>query len=153
MSARDIEVNFPTLLNSGYNITSPGTIEYNCIAWAASENDAWWWLDLSYNYYWPPEIIRECTIDSFIQAYGLLGYSVCENGNFEDGFEKIVIYVDVNSKPTHAARQLENHHWTSKLGAMEDIEHYTVEGISGSTYGSPAIFMRRARQIKTFSLK
>jgi hypothetical protein len=37
---------------------------------------------------------------------------------------------------THAARQLDNGKWTSKLGQLEDIEHESLEALSGAVYGS-----------------
>ena len=37
-----IERDFPNLLTTGYEITSPDTIDYNCIAWAAEDNERWW---------------------------------------------------------------------------------------------------------------
>jgi len=35
MSRQDIEKFFPNILDYGYTITSPETVAYNCIAWAA----------------------------------------------------------------------------------------------------------------------
>ena len=40
-----------------------------------------------------------------------------------------------------------NGSWTSKLGNAEDIEHHTVDGVSGPhPYGFVAKFMRRNRK-------
>jgi hypothetical protein len=58
------------------------------------------------------------------------------------GFEKIAIYV-LDEKPQHAARQLPNGKWTSKLGQYEDIEHNALEGLEGSIYGYVACVMKR----------
>ena len=82
-------------------------------------------------------------MDSFIRAYALQGYSVCASADYEEGFEKIAIYADSQGKPTHAARQLSTGHWTSKLGGLEDIEHFTLEGLNGAEYGAVALVMKR----------
>lgn len=74
-----------------------------------------------------------------------MGYALCKNAGYEDGFEKIAIYVDSNGKPTHVARQLSSGHWTSKLGKLEDIEHKTLESLSGSQYGTVAVIMKRPK--------
>jgi hypothetical protein len=44
---------------------------------------------------------------------------------------------------THAARQLPNGKWTSKLGKGEDIEHDTPDDVSGGIYGEVVEIMRR----------
>lgn len=44
---------------------------------------------------------------------------------------------------THAARQLPNGLWTSKLGQLEDITHATPQVIAGSDYGEVMQFMKR----------
>jgi len=143
LSIQDIEKTFPSLNESGYTVTSPETTDYNCIAWAANQTDAWWWPD-SFNLgYWPPEIPRKESIDAFIKAYGLLGYVICENSQLETDFDKIAIYIDSSGKPTHAARQLTNGRWTSKLGQLEDIEHNTLDSLSGSEYGTVSVIMKR----------
>ena len=136
-------ISFPNLANENWNIASEATSEYNCIAWAAHDNERWWWPDPSEQYYWPPSLLREETRDCFMRAYGTLGYEVCYDSSVEAGFEKIAIYVGDDGKPTHAARQLSNGKWTSKLGNCHDIEHETANGVSGTAYGQVAVYMRR----------
>ena len=100
-----------------------------------------------YTAYWPPEVPRVLTIESFIKAYSTLGYSVCKDEEYEDGFEKIAIYVDPNGVPTHAARQVNSKRWTSKLGEAEDIEHNTLDGLKGQQYGyTIAVILKRPKQ-------
>jgi len=83
------------------------------------------------------------TLDAFIQAFQSIGYEVGASDNLESGFQKIAIYADYTGKPTHAARQFLNKKWTSKLGQDEDIEHETLEGIMGETYGSVVCIMKK----------
>lgn len=146
MSKQKIEEIFPNLLKSNYSITSPDTPNYNCIAWSADDNESWWWPDAQETCYWPPEVERKETLDTFIKIYEILGYEICKDGGLEKEFDKIAIYIDVKGKPTHVARQLTSGDWTSKLGALEDIAHFTLDDLAGSTYGSVAIFMKRLKK-------
>ena len=132
---------FPNLRPGSFQVTSPQTAAYNCIAWAAGDTQRWWW-PLNYSF-WPRGAPRQLTVDAFVQAYATLGYTVCRNGSTESGFEKIAIYADASGTPTHAARQLPNGGWTSKLGPAEDISHQGTATVEGPTYGTVVRFMRR----------
>ena len=55
----------------------------------------------------------------------------CESGDLEVGFEKVAIYAQADGAPTHAARQLPDGTWTSKLGQEVDIGHTDLQGVSG----------------------
>ena len=59
-------------------------------------------------YYWPTEVPSAVTVQSFVDAFRILGYEICEDGQFEAGFEKVAIYADQNGEPTHMARQLDS---------------------------------------------
>ena len=61
-----------------------------------------------------------------------------------DGVEEVVIY-ELNGRGTHAARQLEDGRWASKLGKYVDIEHLVAESLEGPEYGTVAVFMERPR--------
>ena len=78
-----------------------------------------------------------------------MGYEPCERGDLEPGFEKVAIFAD-DEGPTHAARQLDNGRWTSKLGSMEDIEH-ALEGLAGSEYGRVVRYLRRQEPVRPAS--
>lgn len=138
-----IERDFPNLSTTGYKITSPDTINYNCIAWAAGDDQRWWWPDSQNIDYWPEEVPREVTLDAFKQAFQTVGYEVCQTDSLESGWQKIAIYADSTGKPTHIARQLSNGKWTSKLGQDEDIEHENLEGLVGEIYGSVVCIMKK----------
>lgn len=144
MATSDIEICFPLLASTGYKITSPSSIDYNCIAWAADHSTECWWPDASSLYYWPLESFDD-SLESFVKAFETLGYSTCGNGVKKPGFDKIAIYTNRAGKPTHAARQLEDGKWTSKLGPSEDITH-EANGLDSQEYGSIAQFMRRRSQ-------
>lgn len=146
MREQEIEKLFPKLTSRNFRITSDPTFEYNCIAWAADNTDAYWWPDPQFVAYWPSEVARVETIDAFVEVFKLFGYTICTNDTHEKDFEKIAIYVNFEGKPTHAARQLDSGNWTSKLGDLEDIEHTSLDDINCSVYGSSAVLMKRHKQ-------
>ena len=135
----------PNLNDCNHQITSPRKNRYNCIAWAAGSDTRWWWP--SGKGFWPYGIPREETLPAFLAAFATLGYEECQDGAVEEGYEKIALYARHNEAldlvPTHAARQLCNGRWTSKLGTQEDIEHLNVEDVNGPAYGSVVRYMRR----------
>jgi hypothetical protein len=137
---------FPLLANSNHRITSAKTPDYNCIAWAADDSDCWWWPTPKGVSYWPPGISRAVTIESFTRAFSTLGYEVCNDAILEEKYEKVAIYVNLDDVPTHMARQLSDGTWTSKLGQSNDINHNTLQVISGPTYGTATVYMRRLRK-------
>jgi len=142
MSER-LQAAFPGLGTTSFQITSPPDFNYNCIAWAAGVVSDWWWpIGDARETYWPEGPERQITLDAFIAAFQTLGYAACGNDSLEAGFEKIAIFTDPNRKPTHAARQLPNGRWTSKLGYSEDIEH-ELRALEGAIYGSVVLFMRK----------
>ncbi len=86
-----LERDFPDLSSDRYIITSPSDRGYNCIAWAAGDDERWWWP--AYGSYWPDGVERECTLDRFREAFELRGYGPCDSTDFETGYIKIVVYV------------------------------------------------------------
>ena len=79
------------------------------------------------------------------------GFESCEHGEYEEGFEKIALYVNQFGNVTHAARQNDSKTGTSKLGVMEDIEHPFLSsledaGLTDSDYGKVAKFLKRPVQ-------
>lgn len=139
---------FPNSIAEPFHITSSFTQIYNCIAWAFGDNTKWYWPDPSHIYYWPPGINRTIELDAFIELYALIGYEVCENGDLVEGVEKIAVFTNNDGIPTHAARQLTNGQWTSKLGQNVDVSH-SISGIEGGAYGQAAQFMQRVSEVQT----
>ncbi len=133
---------FPGLSTGNHRIASAATPSYNCVAWAAAEDNRWWWPDPMEVSYWPPGIERTESIEAFIAAFSLLGYTRCEGSQQEAAFEKIALYL-VDGRPTHMARQLKSGRWTSKLGSSIDMEHGLMD-LAGNEYGSIVVIMRRS---------
>ncbi len=122
MNGNHLETLFPGLRGSGHQITSPPCDGYNCIAWAAgpANTHGWWWpFGDPAKTYWPPQVPREETLDAFRQLFALLQYSVCDDDALEPGYEKVALFADDLGVPLHAARQLPDGRWTSKLGAWK----------------------------------
>ena len=134
---------FPDIDRARLEITSPETGLYNCIAYAADDTRRWWWPDKMGTFYWPPGIQRSETIIVFQRAFETLGYVISPDSTLEQGIEKIGFFHKQN-KPTHAAKQLQDGAWTSKLGQSFDISH-DLEGLQGDEYGRIALIMKRPK--------
>ena len=134
----------PNLNSENCRITSQTTSNYNCIAWAADCSTKWWWPIRPY--FWPKNVAREETKSAYLAVFEALGYKKCEDGLLETGHEKVALFANPDTGlPTHAARQLSDGWWTSKLGTLEDIEHEKAEDVSGPIYGTVFHFMRRVK--------
>ena len=94
-------------------------------------------------YTWPKGIAANGGLASYIALFESLGFHACEYGAVEAGADKVAIYVDADGDFTHVARLLPDGKWTSKLGALEDIEH-TTAGLEGDEYGQVSHFMKRS---------
>ena len=147
-----IDCDFPKAASIGYALTSSRSSFYNCIAWAAGRiNNKWWPLPHKIRgWYWPPGIRADVSIETFIEMFSKVEKYAewdAENADFEEGWSKIAIYAKKDGEPTHAARQLPNGKWTSKLGGNRDIEH-TLDVLESSdtkesAYGKAVKIMRR----------
>jgi len=132
-------------LAGNFRVTSPQTTAYNCIAWSAEDTRRWW----QPGGFWPiPSFPQDCGIGDLERAFRTLGYEPCDNGLLEAGFQKIALYGSTLTF-THAARQLPDGRWTSKLGKAEDIEHDSPDDVAGGLYGEVVGFMRRPLAIAT----
>ena len=132
---------FPNLDNEDLKIVEPATRRYNCIAYAAGDTTKWWWPD-GINY-WPPRATLDSKIESLEEAFAGLGFEPCGNAENEDGLQKVALY-EVQGVMKHAAAQMPNGRWRSKMGQGPVIEHNSPESLANGIYGSPTVFMRRA---------
>ncbi len=139
-----VEARFPRLAASGWQVTSAAARAYNCIAWAAGVTDRWWWPSPHPHAYWPEGVPLAESLEAFTQAFRSLGYAPTDDARLEVGADRVAIYVGSDGVVTHAARQLQNGKWTSKLGRDVDIEH-ALDGLDGSEYGRVACVLRRVR--------
>lgn len=138
------EMEFSRLKPENYKKTSDNDPDYNCVAFAVGETEKW--IDPTPNkrHSWPKEVRRGFEIDVFIDFFRSSGgFTECESGALEQGFEKLALYADVWNRFRHVARLLESGKWTSKLGEWEDIEHDTLESLAGKTGWSPVKYLKR----------
>jgi hypothetical protein len=131
---------FPRLTTANHRLTSPADSNYNCIAWAAGDTEHWWQPGI----YWPLAVSHDdFGIAVLEQAMRTLGFEDCgSDDRHETGFEKIAIYGNTLFY-THAAKQIPNGNWSSKLGKAEDIEHDSPEDVAGGIYGEVVQILRR----------
>ncbi len=133
---------FPNLRPDNHQITSPVDSGYNCVAWAAGYDDEWW--EPVKPYFWPPTAPVDVTVDALVKAFESEGFVVCAGGTLVPGIEKVAIYADQNEY-MHAALQLDDGRWTSKMGPDEDIEHDTLQDVAGPCFGQVEKYMQRPR--------
>ncbi|MFN8121030.1 MAG: hypothetical protein U0237_01240 [Thermoleophilia bacterium] len=144
-----MSLDFPNLAGN-FQLTSPVNRRYNCIAWAAGRTDRWWWPaftaggHLAPGYYWPPGAPTDDRLSSFEVAFETLGYRRCNDGTLEAELEKVALYA-TDGRVLHAARQLPDGAWTSKLGQNVDIAHTSPEAVEGPAYGQAVAFLSRRR--------
>jgi hypothetical protein len=140
---------FPNLRAAFWQFISPKNPIYNCIAWAAEETDCKWWPWKGVGVYWPPGVREDPSVDAFVEAYGTKGYTPCGmDACFEPNYNKVALYAKHGPsglEVQHAARQLANGCWTSKLGDEQDIEHHSLQDIEGPVYGRVVCILRRSK--------
>ena len=138
---------FRLLSPLNHECTSNETTLYNCIAYAAGDESNWWQPEQLDDRptVWPDGAIRDYSIEALISVFQILGYTVCNDGTLEPGFEKVALYVKADGEYGHAARQESDGYWKSKLGDWEDIRHATPEVVEGPEYGNIAKYMKRPK--------
>jgi len=155
--SRIVKRRLPALKTGEFVVTSCPYDQYNCIAWAAADDVAierlpvssdkrndWWWPHQ--DGYWPDGVPYELTLEAFIEVFEGIGYSLCSNAAYEQGFEKVAIFTK-DGVPSHAARQIGPSKWTSKLGKFADISHKLL-AIEGDEYGRKTVILKRPRLTK-----
>lgn len=149
MIIRDSLVNyfteFPNLVkDKNFTFKSKTETKYNCIAWAIIRDDVWVApsegnLD---GVFWPPSVSKGFGLADLEAMFNYYEYAKCDDSSFEDGFMKVALYEKEN-RWTHAARQLPNGKWASKMGILEDIHHETPIDLEGASYGKVYMIMKR----------
>lgn len=135
---------FPLMGGHNCRPTSPSDERYNCIAWASGVSDRWWWPDSLGQNYWPRDVTRAGTLAAFTEMFGRAGFREVNDATSIPGVDKIAVYVGQQGLPTHAARQLPDGWWSSKLGMDVDVKHH-LAALEGPVYGSVALILARSR--------
>lgn len=74
-------------------------------------------------------------------AFVNLGYLPCADPAHDAELEKVALFL-LAGVVKHAARQLRDGWWTSKMGRNEDMRH-RLRAIEGPVYGEAAVFLAR----------
>jgi hypothetical protein len=140
---KGIEDFCPGLRGRAYQVTGSPDADYNCIAWAAGVTDTWWSpTGRRQQSHWPAGVPRQETVTAVQAAFASLGYAVCDHAELEPGHEKVALFHNPARRRVHAARQLQNGRWTSKLGILERIEH-ALRDLECASYGAVVLVMKR----------
>lgn len=138
---------FPALDHDGFDVTSPATPSYNCIGWAAGDDSRWWEPSGLAGHYWPDGLPtgrgEHYGVQHYVAAYEAVGFERCTSADLEPDFEKVAVFADAAGSGTHAAKQLDDGSWTSKLGQLQDIRHQALDGVAGQSYGTVHAVLRR----------
>lgn len=123
--------------------------DYNCVGLVVSER--MWWEPQSVpgvvdrTKYWPPDVPHEFSIRCYMAAVETRGFRDCEHGNWEDGFDKIVLcYSRSDDEFWHASLLVSPGVWKSKLGRYSNILHSFDQLDTNYCGGDGRIFMKRA---------
>ncbi len=125
---------FPTLKDN-YEVLSPETGNYNCIAHTLGKNGEW------VN---PKTGTKADPLAEMDKMYAKQGYKRASSMdfNYEPGKQKVVVYAKKNPdgsirEVTHGAIQDRHGTWESKLGGGPLIRHETPDALNGPVYGEP----------------
>ncbi len=144
---------FPDLMDDvNFEILSPETPKYNCIAWAMQFEDRWVDVVDGPGFWWPNGVEKTMLPSDLIHAFEAVGFTLCANSHLEDGFDKVVLYKKEDSEEwTHAARIISDTMEYSKFGQSWDGTHSrgvlckTGIGYENFSYGVPYAFMKRSK--------
>ncbi len=144
---------FPDLKNDvNFEILSPQTPKYNCIAWAMQFEDRWVDIFEYPGHWWPDGVEKTMSPSALIHAFEAVGFNLCDNNNWEDGFDKVVLYKKADEDQwTHAARIVSETTEHSKFGLSFDGTHShnvlcaTGLGYENQSYGVAYAFMKRSK--------
>lgn len=102
------------------------------MAFANGDERHWWQPQLhGGRYYWPSRIRQNDSLEAWVELFVNDGYELTGSRDYEPGFEKVAIYVDLRDMlPSHVAKS-EGTAWTSKLGGYQDIKHSALDLLEG----------------------
>jgi hypothetical protein len=105
-----------------------------------------WSPALTGGYYWPPDLpVGIPVVGVVAEVFRRVGYTATGNREHQLAVEKVAIYADEWREVRHAARQLADGLWVSKMGDLADIRHETLEPLEGPLFGQVVLIMERPR--------
>ena len=138
--SEELRRSFPRLGND-FEVLAPAAKKYNCISHSLGLSDRW------VN---PETGPADDPFGPMDRLYSALGYKRLPTLDLsvEKGKQKVVLYATVHPdaslhQVTHAAVQVPDGTWTSKLGQLPLIRHRTPYALRGPSYGLPvAVYVR-----------
>ena len=81
---------FPRLTLNNHRVTSPASIDYNCIAWSVGDVEHWWQPGV-----WPCEVQpNDWGLVALQRLFQTRGYEDCGmDTDLERGFEKVALLI------------------------------------------------------------
>ena len=151
----ELKVCFPKLRPDNHIPRSHSTARYNCVAFVNGDKRHWWQPGQhGGRFRWPADIKQHDTLAAWTELFLKDGYVVTDNQTVESGYEKIAIYVDPETAlPSHVAKS-DGVTWMSKLGKGQDIEHSSLDILSGASqdeYGTVTVVLKRKRRAVAIS--
>lgn len=138
----------PRLTGENCVAHSDPTEDYNCLAFAAGQVQCWWEPyiipPMRPGIYWPAGVTPDNTVEAWCEALATVGFAVCGDTSHDSELVKVVVYRSGDTA-THAARQLRDGRWVSKLGDEADVIHLRPEDVGGGIYGEVACVLARRR--------
>lgn len=139
----DLRRDFPRL-NGDYQVLEPAGRNYNCVAHTLGITNRW--ID-------PVTGPANAPLAPMDRLYGQHGYQRLPALDLTPvpGVQKVVLYATAArngsiSQVTHAALQLPDGTFASKLGPLALIRHGTPQALVGPAYGAPvAVYARAVR--------
>ncbi len=142
---------FPNLKeDTNFQILSPQTPVYNCIAWAMGYTDRWVDPYIGPGCWWPDGVIRSYSSDALIKAFEAEGFELSDNELLEEGYAKVVLYKKHDDDLwTHASKLVSADVEYSKFGRSFDGQHShnvlctTSDGHEKESYGISYAIMKK----------
>ncbi|MBK6533519.1 MAG: hypothetical protein IPF99_29195 [Deltaproteobacteria bacterium] len=127
---------------------SDPTEDYNCLAFAANDQGRWWEPYVVPptipGVYWPTAVEPDNTVSAWSAALATVGFAPCADDSCDPALVKVALFA-IGETATHAARQLLDGRWVSKLGDEADVIHTRASDVGGGGYGEPVCLLARPR--------
>lgn len=143
----ELQERFPKLRPDNWERRSKANPRYNCLAFANGD-ERHFWTPNRYGgmYFWPPNIKREDSAETWEQMFSDAGFERTKNREVEPGFEKVAIYINLDDMTVSHIAISDGFTWLSKLGRGQDIAHSSLDLLEGNQLDEYGIVDRILRK-------
>lgn len=129
--------------DDNFQLTSPFTYLYNCIAYALGMQDRW--VDsANLPWHWWPPVHKGMNETDLVEAFRFFGFEECGmDDSINTDYDKVALYHNADGW-THAARVVGDGIYHSKFGASYNGTHSRGDVLQAK-YGNPFVIMRRPK--------